>query len=510
MSETTNIDFNELDILLSKTYPNYNSEEMQQKRDIIVESLFDNPCDFFKYLYVSNGKINSAFLESNNPDFCCLLENVNLTKLNQQSYDESICGKIRNQGGEVKVNKLAEQGKTGTVYLVEGLGVYSDNVKYILKQRILGENIGTKFKQRMDFPFVELGLKNNYWERQCSTLSPDQYSLFSNDEFTNEFIIAMILEYYFRKKWDYVPVINYYTVSLCERKRIENKGGLKSKENTIGFYLLEYGDKGDLSNFSKKLDRYIIRTGLKNYANPIFVLNIFLQVLTTLHFLQKNAYFSHGDLKSANIFLKEETVNYTYEDITINFDIGVKIGDFGQSSMNIKTKDNVYHLYNRGNSLTKVSKGYSRRVPYRVEIKYDDGFEYYKLPDEINELLFTRIRHLGLPFYNSFDTYTFIVSFLSIPEVYNTVFEKDILLSYIDNEPFDNEIFSNILNLLNILLWDELWLPEDKNKMKKKLKKLSQNKKPAGFNDVLTFLKNKYLKCDLTNILLNKVKSNLS
>src|SRR5680860_438567 len=187
--------------LTSEVYPNYSSQEMEKKRDQIVESLFNNPYDFFKYLYVTNGSITSAFLESNNPDFCCLLNNAKLIKLDKESENMSICGRIKNQGGEVRVNKIVEQGKTSTVYLVEGLGLYVDNVKYILKQRILTDDLGSKFKEKMDFPFIELGIKNNYYERQCSTMSPEQYSLFSNDEFTNEFIIAMILEHYFRKYW---------------------------------------------------------------------------------------------------------------------------------------------------------------------------------------------------------------------------------------------------------------------------------------------------------------------
>ena len=84
---------------------------------------------------------------------------------------------------------------------------------------------------------------------------------------------------------------------------------------------------------------------------------------------------------------------------------------------------------------------------------------------------------MGIPFYQTFDTYVFIISFLLIPEIFRSVFTD---------------------NNLKSLIWDPLWFPEDVSKVYSLLIKSIINEDKNGVSTIFSILKNIKLKCNIT------------
>jgi hypothetical protein len=93
-----------------------------------------------------------------------------------------------------------------------------------------------------------------------------------------------------------------------------------------------------------------------------------------------------------------------------------KIGDYGKSSLTVLLKDNIpYRFYNR-NALSELYLKVNRYEPQVNCIE-----DYYVISMSSPEI-YVYERHMGSPFYRSFDIYTLLISLLLNPIIYKTFF----------------------------------------------------------------------------------------
>jgi hypothetical protein len=187
--------------------------------------------------------------------------------------------------------------------------------------------------------------------------------------------------------------------------------------------------------------------------------------------LSEHIGFISGDLKAANVFVKTEGP----EGFTC------KIGDYGKSSCllpiaNPQTGlvDQVIRVYN---SVTFANVYF---LSGDFESTAVDG--WYKVDDLFLVNTYANLRHMGSPYYRTFDFYTFIVSLLTVPEFYYRFFTSDYLL--------DN-------------YWHPLWRTiEDEVTVKKRIDSFILRSQSTGIGEAIGIIKGIDLSCHILNQLV--------
>lgn len=207
-----------------------------------------------------------------------------------------------------------------------------------------------------------------------------------------------------------------------------------------------------------------------------FIIDMFTQLLVNLQFLQHNYQLIHGNLYVNNICMRKDPVRIEYSTIRHTSELTFKIRNFEVASMNLRVPNRTIRLFNSN----EYARSYFTLFPFKPVIAKDLDEPYYQIEDFINLQVLAKVRHMGIPYYLSFDTISMIVSLMLIPEVYYAV--------------MSNPILKNVI-------WDSLWHPKDQSDMFNKI----TAKMLAGVNTfdvVLEVLRGSWIKCKLTDQLV--------
>jgi len=122
--------------------------------------------------------------------------------------------------------------------------------------------------------------------------------------------------------------------------------------------------------------------------------------------------------------------------------------------------------------------------PFELDINQINTERYYTIGNIFNAQIYTRSRHMGIPFYRSFDYYTVLVSLLTNPAYYYSFFSSETL----------RKIF-----------WDPIWF-DDSIEVMKRIRNYMLENKGQSINDAINILKGTKLKCNALNKVFNYLK----
>ena len=262
---------------------------------------------------------------------------------------------------------------------------------------------------------------------------------------------------------------------------------------------MENCDLGPLSNipknpqFSPYVADYTIddngRDITASLVNPETILQILTQITVGLHMLQQSVNFTSGDLKAANIFVKSEPIDQRYMGISLKAPFTCKIADYGKSScMLYKPNGTAIRFFNESN----LANVYLSVHPFEPNVKVDNQEYYYTVNHTFNSQLYTRTRHMGVPFYHSFDYYTVLVSILTDPAFYYMFFSTDTL----------RQIF-----------WDPIWeTPShyqsgDSHEAMRRIRGYLLEGKGQSIKDAINILRGLRLNCSAIQLVIKQLLS---
>ena len=275
----------------------------------------------------------------------------------------------------------------------------------------------------------------------CSNNQLDTLRYIHSDPFTNNLLINYLLA-------DSIP-----TILPCYV-------GFKCQD--YGYLLFDYPSYGSLDQF------------LSN--NPHHLFDAIKQVIMTLDYLQSTYQFTHGSLTLSNINVDSKPLNYSYKKMRIDAPFTCKLTNFETASITIPLKSQPYRFYNR----TLRADTYFWWTPFTPNINIDpqSNTVYYSLYNSTTDQINMQLRHMGIPFYLSYETYQFIISLLQDKILFDDFFQHPILRN----------------------LWTQMWLdPFDASTIYNKL----TNELTNTQSDVSSLLHNVKLNCSVTSILLN-------
>lgn len=396
-------------------------------------------------------------------------------------YDPLICCFLTETQCPPKINfkkrLLGPAGKIGIPYLLEYEDADADaeHPATVLK---ITQNVKPNARYLTN-PITNLDLILPSLGKCLFPVQIQNYHFLACDEFSNETLIAYILDYIFRL-YGYSDLnINFYvkhiSASICYLQ--ENQ-----IVRLVGVNWMEYCDLGTLDDF--------LSTKQPNDYDSTLIQQILKQIVIGLSIMQQRVQFIHGDLKSANVFLKSDPINLTYDSIVLQAPFTCKIADYGKSSLGVFTESQIpLRIFNENVLATR----YLQLVPFSPDIITEGSQEYYLIrsfSEYTNAQLYSRSRHMGIPYYFSFDLYTVLISILLYPNVYFGFFNDawmqkhvwSIMFDLVDGNTVKNRIYDRMMFLLD-------------------------QKQKQSYTDSVNILRNIRLKCNLVSLLYEQMKN---
>lgn len=409
------------------------------------------------------------FIPYNDPNICCLLDKINGSN------------KINNACNRVIVKALGPKGKIGTPYIIVNEELTDDIrntlVVKISKIKKLHSTYSSSPSTALNF-FTASRDKTN---KCLSNIELKNIRYIASDEFTNETLISYVLNYLITQYQIPLLFVRHYQSGICG----ENN-------NLFGLNIMENCNLGSLDStlnhplFKNNLQQHQIndngRQFISSLVNKDIIFQIFTQIVIGLDILQSYLAFISGDLKVSNIFLKSEPIDINYIGIKLKSQFTCKIADYGKSScMLYKSDGTAIRFYND----SSLANAYLTIHPFTDNIDIIDNNYFYSINYPFTSQLYTRTRHMGIPFYHSFDYYTVLVSTLTIPHFYYMFFS-------------DN-------NLINIF-WTDIWKDNDDSiEAMNRIHQFVLEKKGQNMSDAINILKGLKLKCDAIKLVIKNL-----
>jgi hypothetical protein len=490
----------DVDQLISDILPEIGDDEsnffelndLMDRRDAIFDVLAKDPIRFANTLYSEKSKsffggskqTFSPYFDINTEQLCCL------TSRDEFDLDEApdVCVIST-------VDRLIKKGSTET------FNVKLPGEDYILKKRILKS---LSIKSSTDAPVSLRGIRGKDQFLQFCGYPDDIKDLVyvGSDVFTNEVLVSILVN----KIYDYYGEPNglsgytrHYGSSICEFAR-----------NRYGLNFIEYANYGNIPMFIRDFpevtsvisesqfgtfrqsEEFVEDIALSDYT----IIDMVKQVVSNLHLLQTYGQFNHGSMTVTNVVVRSEAVQFEYNGVQVNSRFKYMISDYGYSAVSINLEQEssdienypsgyepkFFRFYNRSGSAEKILTLF----PFKPSVEIDvDGVTFtVDSPAAIDNL--SQIRHLGIPYHRSWDTMTFLVSLLMLPEVFYTVFRSPYLKS---------------------VLWDSIVPLEDSSVLYKDIKNSVIARSEPNITNVVRILKGRKIKCNMTDLLLANLSS---
>jgi hypothetical protein len=409
------------------------------------------------------------FIPYNDPNICCIVNKI------ENTTDE--------QCPNVSVRPLGPKGKVGIPYIVT-----NGNSTTIAKLT----KIDKLFSKYHTTPPTSLSsfIKSRSDEsiKQCiSDIPLNNIRYIASDEFTNETLIAYVLNYLVienARVGNQLPIlfVQHYQAGICGKN--------------IGINIMEYCDMGTLDNlprhskFISNVQDYMVNNdgqqAIISLADSVSIQQILTQIAVGLNMLQSLVNFTSGDLKAGNIFIKSDPLDMKYLGITLKAPFTCKIADYGKSSCMLYKPNGETLTGIRFFNESDLADVYLYFHPFEDNIIMEDGEYYYTVENTFNSQVYTRTRHMGIPFYHSFDYYTVLVSMLTNPAFYYMFFATDIL----------RRIF-----------WDPIWGSNAGTKAMKRIRGYVIEGKGQSINDAINILRGLRLKCSALALVIKQLQT---
>lgn len=386
---------------------------------------------------------------------------------------------------DISITALGPGGKIGIPYLLQD----QDGNKLIMKLSKI-----TDYKS--EFSLTPASNTSNNSKLCLSKTNLYDMSFIKSDEFTNETLVGYILNGKI-KDTDPQFFVKHYQGYICQNIGDINKGSLLNRKifsegDKLGVNIMEYCDLGMVSTiaqhryFKQFMAKYHVNhlgtASVKELFNVDLIKCILTQIVVGLDVMQTRCGFTSGDLKAGNVFIKSDPVDVEYRGIRIEAPFSCKIADYGKSSAQITQRDGHAVRFYTDNKWANI---YLTLHPFENEFYLSEGELYYR-PDLLPTQMYTRTRHMGIPYYQSFDYYTFLVSFLTIPEVYYT-------------------FFSNV-ELMQIF-WYTAFDESTANSVRKEIYRHVVDGTGAKYADALSIIRTSALKCDAIELVIQALST---
>lgn len=408
---------------------------------------------YFRSTEPNNPGLYSNYIPINDSNVCCLLKGLD-------------CDLV------IDSVKVPQVGKVGIPFIV----TLKDHSKVVIKIITI-----RPFANFNDSP------KESIKDISNCVGHTQKISFFGTDVFTNEVIVSHLLTYILRANGMPSLSVNHIQASICQGP---NYGGIK------GVTVMEYADLGSINKlpeteaFDSNFENTRIISGDGQMEIRVFnketILNIVKQIIVIYDFLSDYD-FNHSDAKVANALVFSSPIKFEYKDLTVDSPFTVKIADFDKAAITLNSPTDQARNYDfiRFFNKSTLADVYFNLFPFNPVVGTTHNQKYYKTDTTFNQQLFAQSRHTGLPFYHSYDIYTFMVSFLMMPEVFYKVFN-------------DAE--------LQIKIWQPLWFPEDISGMYLNIRDSVLAGKDPSFNNAVSLLSKTKLKCKVSNLLIGSLK----
>jgi hypothetical protein len=220
-------------------------------------------------------------------------------------------------------------------------------------------------------------------------------------------------------------------MELCDMGNLRDYGQATDQTLTKSMHEIWNQDRSKdeeylrLANMIKDMKGYFGSGSAPDVPEPIVrrvilqkkpLLTIWFHVISAIDILSQLAFFQQGDLKVANVFLKQEQSTLIHRGITCVSNFTAKVADFGKSSINCSTPNSgTVRLFKHD----ALSVTYLSKFPFHANIKtLDNDIDVYSIDNTTDFQTYTRTRYMGIPFYSSFDAYMFTVSMMLQPCFY--------------------------------------------------------------------------------------------
>lgn len=339
-------------------------------------------------------------------------------------------------------------------------------------------------------------VKNPEVTKTCiGVLGNFKYKYIGLDNFANEVINATIVDEAFSKDSKmpklYNKIVSY---SLCGR---------------AGLILMEEASHKDIQSFLTELskeDADIYQVKVKGKTSTFsgvkrdVIIPLVKQSLAALDFLQKRVEFIHSELLASNVLVDDTKCKGTYEGVKLDGKYTAKIADYSHCACSITSKKEtdpkvrVFNEYRVTRFLPSIGE-----PSYQVKTKTHqtcpinigsgqtcDNVFWWTLPSSFGVKTSLITQHSGMPFYRSYDAYTFIISLMLCPRFYYTVMS------------------SENANLYQAI-WASIWLPKELEKVTRLVEKNKGEKITLSL--VLDIMSGLSLRCDALDVMLNNLKA---
>lgn len=401
----------------------------------------------------------------NDGQFCCLLDKI--------SGSDDTHNACRN----LDVKPLGPRGKIGVPYIIND----TEGTELVVKLTKI-DKLYSIYRSSPPTSLDFLIGKRNEIRHCMSDIELRNIRYIASDEFTNETLIAYVLNYLSTLTSLPPLFVRHYQGAIC----------VSSSGEMYGLNIMENCDLGSLdkvtshSKFSQYMGEYDIEDNGRTFRTLLVSSEVIRQILTQitvgLHMLQSNVNFISGDLKAGNVFLKSESIDTQYLGVKLHSSFTCKIADYGKSScMLYKSKKVGIRFYND----STLANAYLSFHPFEDDIYTEDGEYFYTISPLFIAQIYTRTRHMGIPFYLSFDYYTLIVSMLTNPRFYYMFFGNE---------------------LLRTTFWNPIWKHDGPEAMNR-IHQYVLEGTGQSLNDSITILRGLRLKCNAVHIILTKLRS---
>jgi hypothetical protein len=295
------------------------------------------------------------------------------------------------------------------------------------------------------------------------------------DDFANEWIIGTFLAEYLKSNFLLNHITEFVGANICNSDRstfeVLTRGGEED------FHKIFSGDSDSdyfpvSPIFRQETVKETFEPTLENIEllETSFLINFIKQTLLVLELLSKTNGFRHNTLNLHNIYLVPNRCSIIIAGKTYNFEFTVRFGDFRNSSLTI---NEGYRLYNhKPVSESYINEGMLSLVPE------------YHLGSPVHVIDFPEMsvcQHLPYPYYRNLDFFTFFISLVTIPQVFNTFFRSK------------EDIFKRI--------WDTCWFPESVSEVFLRVKRGTERE--LNHRDYLQILRGIPLRSDATKRIMD-------
>lgn len=329
------------------------------------------------------------------------------------------------------------------------------------------------------------------------------------DPFTNEILVTWLLDNQMTEQ-GFHHLVRMHTAFVCgddgfvvyQRPSLGHVHGLQAVPEVL--------DPVDHNRPTAKARTHIP-------IQPMVVLGVIKQLVAILRYVSRFD-FTHGDPSGRALFFDSHPCSYRYDDVHVMCPITLKLGDLAMSSLTIQSSQGPLRIFPYADDRRTITRfpfvpmiETIGHVPLATSLdefgntplpevalpgcaaktRQPGRYLTYRLSAETAAIMVSA-RHLGIPLFgSSLDLYCFIVALMLEPA----------FMSSVQNDP----------TLCD--LWASLWLPEELSIVNERISALSSSLRGSGETDnlasfpvILGLLQGLRLRCDVTEMLWNKIK----